>query len=362
MFNSGIFDVVIGLIFIYLLLSLMATAFSEMIESKLKMRAADLEKGIRELLHDPEGTGLVKKLYDHSLVFGLFQGTYDPDKIKKKNGRYQGSNLPSYIPARNFALALMDIVLPAKTTPNAPSKSGASGATGSPSPPASPVSSTGTTPSPLQPLREAIGSIGNPAVEQALMTLVDAAGDDINKARENIEAWFDSAMERVTGWYTRRVKWISFVLGLGMTIALNADTITIGNSLSSNVAMRNSLVAAAQEYVKAGNASTQQPSPNPNLAIEACKKDENSPECKVAKNLNEIQKLSLPIGWDWGNTRTIPPFPSGAWVVKLLGWLLTAIAVSLGAPFWFDTLSKFINIRSAGTPPGEPKKSAPQPT
>jgi hypothetical protein len=143
----------------------------------------------------------------------------------------------------------MDIVLPAKlTTPNAPSKSGASGATGSPSTPArSPASSSGTTPSPLQPLREAIGSIQNPKVEQALMTLVDAAGDDISKVRENIEAWFDSAMDRVSGWYKRRAQWISLALGLGMAILFNADTITIGSSLSSDASMRNALVAAAQE-------------------------------------------------------------------------------------------------------------------
>jgi hypothetical protein len=92
MFNSGLLDVAIGLIFIYPLLGLICTALSEMIEARLKMRATDLERGIRELLHDPTGQGLVKKLYDHLLVFGLFQGLYDPSKIK--NGRYRrGANL-----------------------------------------------------------------------------------------------------------------------------------------------------------------------------------------------------------------------------------------------------------------------------
>jgi hypothetical protein len=50
------------------------------------------------------------------------------------------------------------------------------------------------------------------------------------------------------------------------------------------------------------------------------------------------------------------------WVLKCVGLLMSVLAASLGAPFWFDTLSKFVNLRGAGTPPGETKKSAPQPT
>ena len=46
-------------------------------------------------------------------------------------------------------------------------------------------------------------------------------------------------------------------------------------------------------------------------------------------------------------------FPSTAqgWAWKLMGLLLSALAVSLGAPFWFDTLSKFMNVRTAGKVP-----------
>jgi hypothetical protein len=35
------------------------------------------------------------------------------------------------------------------------------------------------------------------------------------------------------------------------------------------------------------------------------------------------------------------------------GWLLTAVAVSLGAPFWFDTLQRFMNIRGGGKKPDD---------
>jgi hypothetical protein len=44
-------------------------------------------------------------------------------------------------------------------------------------------------------------------------------------------------------------------------------------------------------------------------------------------------------------------------VSKLVGFLLTAFALSLGAPFWFDTLNKLINIRTAGRAPDEKPKN-----
>ena len=52
------------------------------------------------------------------------------------------------------------------------------------------------------------------------------------------------------------------------------------------------------------------------------------------------------------------------WLRKVAGWLLTAFAVSLGAPFWFDLLNRFINLRVSGKAPEEkPKKpkEVPQP-
>src|SRR5256885_15608196 len=100
-------DVTIGLIFIFLLLSLICSALNELFEAKLKKRASDLEKGIRTLLNDANGTGLTQKLYDHALISSLFAGSYDSNNIKidkadSNNNRYKNSSrLPSYIPARN---------------------------------------------------------------------------------------------------------------------------------------------------------------------------------------------------------------------------------------------------------------------
>jgi hypothetical protein len=331
MFGSILLDIVIGLIFVYLLLSLICSALNEIIEACLKKRAADLERGIRELLHEDKGAGLLKAFYEHPLVSGLFKGKYEPGKTR---------NLPSYIPARNFALALMDIVLPGQ--PN--TLSGAAGATVVTTTPA--AGTTGATVSPGAPpagastptLRQAIGSIGNTEVRRALTTLVDAAGNDVSKARENIEAWYNSSMGRVTGWYKRRAQLIILFLGLGVVIALNADTIAITTSLSSDKAVRDSLVAAAQEYVK------QQPN----------NQQSDKPTKKVEMYMNLVRNQGLPLGWNKGNPLSIPdekkPDESTSWPMKVIGWLITTIAISLGAPFWFDLLNKFISVRSSLKP------------
>ena len=77
MFNTTIIDVAIGIIFVYLLLSLISSAAHEMIEYWLKKRSSDLERGVRELLTTEDGSDpgkLVQSLYNHGMVSGLFKG------------------------------------------------------------------------------------------------------------------------------------------------------------------------------------------------------------------------------------------------------------------------------------------------
>src|SRR5262249_62115391 len=98
MLGSPMLDIAIGLGFMYLLLSIICSAASEGIEAVLKNRAADLERGIRELLDEQNG-GLASMLYNHQLINGLFPGGY----------QFPRKKLPSFIPPPNFAPALLGI-------------------------------------------------------------------------------------------------------------------------------------------------------------------------------------------------------------------------------------------------------------
>jgi len=350
MFGSTLLDIAIGLIFVYLLLSLICSALNEIIEAWLKKRATDLERGIAELLLDRQGTGVVRQLYKHPLISGLFKGEYESSLNKKWwSNIISRTTLPSYIPARNFALALMDTILPSQSN----TLSGAAGATVTPTVPAATAGATvsptvppagAPIPNPLRPLRDAVGKITNKDLQRALMALLDAAGNDVSKARENIEAWYNSSMERLTGWYKRRAQFIILVLGLGVVIAVNADTIAISTSLSSDKTVRDSLIAAAQEYVK------QPPE----------KQEPDKPMKRIEQYMDLVRNQGLPLGWNTANPLSIPdktkPDISVRWLLKIVGWLITTLAISLGAPFWFDLLNKFVAVRSSM----KPKEKSPE--
>jgi hypothetical protein len=301
MFGSAILDVVIGLISIFLFLSLIGTAINEWVSGILRMRANNLAEGIRNILNDPDGKGLAKAFYDHPLISSLARG-------KEK---------PSYVPSRLFALALTDIIAP--TGPEKGSKT-------------------------IDQIRGSVEKIENEGLKKNILIALDQAGDNIHQGRQNIEKWFDEGMERVSGWYKRKIQWITLGYALLITIFLNVDTIAVTNALYRDSALRAGMVTAAQEIAK-------QP-----IGESSAKRTEET----VKGVKTELEKIKLPIGWD------IPAKPESAsktavydWIIRICGWIITAFAVTLGAPFWFDVLNKFINIRSAGTKPklsGEEKK------
>jgi len=95
MFGSQIFEIAIGLVFVYLLFSVICSALNEVVAWFFDLRAKTLRQGIEKLLADPAVKGLATSIYDHPLVKGLSQG-----------GRP-----PSYITSRSFGLALMDVIV-----------------------------------------------------------------------------------------------------------------------------------------------------------------------------------------------------------------------------------------------------------
>jgi len=314
MFGSGTIEIIIGIIFVFILVSTICAAIREGIEAKLKTRAAYLEQGIRQLLNDPDGTGLAKSLYGHPLVASLFNLSYKPGKNNKAPDLLaSGYDLPSYIPSKNFARALMDIA--ARGT-DANAGDPAKGA---------PVIS-------LENIRANAALIENRHVQQALLNAVDMAQGDLNQAQANIEDWFNSSMDRVSGWYKRSTQWIIFWIGLSVAVFLNINTLTIINYLSKNDTARKVIVERAATLSD----------------------NEKTDSLNYAKAQSELEALKLPIGWPNGirsammNNAT-PDFWN-SFLGPLLGWLITGLAATIGAPYWFDLLNKVMVIRSTVKP------------
>src|SRR4051812_12645113 len=106
---TAILDVALGLVFTYLVLSLIASATAEVLEHFLRYRADYLRQGIEKLLLY-NNVDLRKRLYEHPLLKSLST----PSKWEML-GRSPG---PAYVPSRQFTLALLDLVsLPMAATP-----------------------------------------------------------------------------------------------------------------------------------------------------------------------------------------------------------------------------------------------------
>ena len=289
MFGSEILDVAIGLIFVYLLLGLICSAVNEWFARMLALRSSILKEGIKNLLEgkNSEKHELLDRFYDHPLVKSLY----------KKGGK------PSYIPNRTFALTIMDMFTSAKDTG----------------------------PQIIEGIKSELNKLPDTSdFKQSILLLIKNAENDIKKLQANIEEWFDNAMARVTGWYKRKTQTITFIVALIISVGLNVDTFTIADHLYRDDSARKLAVTAAQEAVE-------HPLPGDSLSLSE----------RIENAQVELDKLQLPIGWT--ETAGIP-HKAEEFVYKIFGWLLTAFALSLGAPFWFDVLKKLVNLRSTGVP------------
>lgn len=139
-----------------------------------------------------------------------------------------GSRSPSCIPTRNFALALLDMAACGTRT---------DAVSGDPQAP----------PLTLEMARRNVAGLESPAVQRVVLAAIDSSQGDFDATRVAIEKWFDSAMDRVSGWYKWPTGWVVFRIGLAVALALNIDTITLADHLYRNDPARQALVARAQQ-------------------------------------------------------------------------------------------------------------------
>ncbi len=164
--------------------------------------------------------------------------------------------------------------------------------------------------------------------------------EQLQRFQQEIEIWFDRSMERASGVYKRNARGVAILLGTAIAIGANADTINIINRLSKDSILRSTVSLYAQQLV----------SKNPATKLD------NLPS--VTKVQNEVglllDNLAVPFGWSEPNRVEIDSQGNILWpafVRKFFGWVLSGLAISMGAVFWFDVLSKIINIRNAGKKP-----------
>jgi hypothetical protein len=382
--SSNIVDIAIGITFVFAVLSIIASALTEAISTVLSLRAVTLRQAIERLLKDRVMT---EKVYRHPLVDGL---TKDDDTD------------PAYIPSDLFARALIDVIVAWDDEKDR----------------AVPPENWGMLKSifilPLRAIarffrnlwprtndRTNVVEVAAPDVEQLRTRLAKAKGIDAGAraaltallADEKIKThddvvlriatWFDRTMEGVGGWYKRTVTMLIAVVAVVIAVALNVDAFIVVDTLSKDGVLRQSVATLVTESVKSGSTDIRtieeaiadrkeaaRATPEEAAQREQERKTGELLRKRVVALKQSLDSLSVPMGWPEGprwfcrpadaepcDQRLLPVTFFG-WARRIAGWLFTAVAMSLGAPFWFDLLNKFINLRAAAPPPA---KVQPQP-
>lgn len=310
MIGLQVLEVAAGLVFLFLSVSLLATIVQEGIAGLLKLRARNLNRAIAQLVRDPK---VAAALYRHPLLLGPYPLSSKPSK--------SAWALPSYISSRNFAYALLDVLGERSNIPT-------QGLTAL-----------------VSKADSLVEGVEDPDLKRLMSLFVGdthelaARGEDaaaILQAR--LEDWFDDAMRRASGWYKRRTQALTLLIGLVLAVALNADPFHVAERLWSDSNLRASVTAAAELHV-APASSPAGAAASPTAMSEA-----------ITNQLARIESAELPIGRTASGKlvqRTLSPqYP--LWLVAL-GWLMTALATTLGASFWFDWLQRLLKIRSSVT-------------
>ncbi len=400
MTGNVVLDVVISLVFIFLIYSLLASVLQEIIATALGLRARNLKHAISRMLEDDDegntkngSSNLRKKV---KLLFqkkkeGLL-GEFYRQPVIKYLASGKSFSKPSYMSESDFSMAILEIL----------KKNG------------------GKDLPTIDKIKQALSNeknLINKETRAHLVSLLDDAQNDLDKFRVNLEDWFNNTMERAAGWYKRTIQFNLTIIGFVLAVIFNVNTIEIVKTLSTDKSVRDSMVklaiaASENEEIKRVVATrrheitidsvstTEVPKTNVEKKLDSLfsiygqlevaaektnnilgfkplevlpvkgKRIDSAQVAAAKKSLPSKQKLIDGYVVEFPNsfladktaefytieTKTdehekvsfYAEFHDWSYLLNnFWGYLLTALAISLGAPFWFDMLNKLVKLRSS---------------
>lgn len=342
MLQDTIIEVALGLMFLYALLSLVTTSVTEGFANLFSTRERALKRWLAHMLGDTwvdargRKQGIAKDLLNHPIIRGLAA---------------QGSST-DYIPTPLFTKALLEVLAPPDDKERR------------------------MRPDTYEELHAMVHDIEESApLRRVLLNLCTNTRRDLGEAERNIEMWFEASMERLSSHYGRRSQITAFVFATLVTVVGNADSLMIANALWSNSELRLSIARQAvgfDEQMRApgedeededasSDGTDEEDAPAEPTAAET--EDEGEAEAtegegsgrkisdeQLIAELETIQAIDgFPFGWSLDPVdRRSPPNNLFDWLMKLIGFGITILATTLGAPFWFGLLSRVINLRGGG--------------
>jgi hypothetical protein len=299
-----ILGVAIGIATVCLLFSILASHLQEIWASFSARRAAALEIALIQMLSDPN---LSEAFFAHPLIQSI---SFSPTRRSILRRAAPTQPRPTYI-ASDLSNKVLQSILVSRN------KLGSSD------------------------LPSLIAALPDSLVKSRIKTLTIGLENDAVACNAAIEKWYDDTMDRVNGLYKRNTQIVLLFLGLGLAILCNVNLLRVGGTLWTSAAARDEVNSVAQMY--------------------GCKDSNNCSSSDYVQARTDVERnlKLLPLGYKdfdlvdyWASVpRNFPKPLFGEWFFNVCGWLLTAMAISLGAPFWFDLINKFINIRMVGQKP-----------
>ena len=300
MFGIEILEVVIGLVFIFLLLSLLATAINEIVMTWLYSRGQNLYVALQTMLDD-EADVLCRRFFDHPLI----------RKLKKRGSR----NFPSYISQPYFAKVLTELLCRGERVT-------------------------------LEAVQQGVEALpAGSDTRHVLLGFVHDAAGSLDRFKESLELWYQEVMNQASGWYKKKVQRVLFVLGLLISVVLNANTFQMAHKLSIDPEARREVIEQAYRYMEREETGRRRDSSHDGLRQQ------------IRQLIDEeLAMAATALGTGWEQVPALNPASRAWWLYmgqSLLGWTVTALAITLGAPFWFDLLNRVMNIREAARKPSD---------
>jgi len=298
---------VTGVICLCLMLSILASHIQELLASYSSQRAATLERAIRNMLVDPK---LVEQFYQHPLIqsISLSRAQLTGSSSQSKQSR------PAYVAPESFCkvlhFILMETYAPQTTS-----------------------------------LGALIAAMPDSGLQHTLKTVALDAPNDPAIAMA-IERWYSDTMDRVAGLYKRKTQWSLLMLGFLLAALLDVNMFQVTQKLWEMPDIEQKMSVLATQYTS----STPGQPPSPNLKTLQGQLAE-FPIGWVSNDAENVRSLAEIGSWPKGGRRAQAGMDLLWFGIMLLGWLLTALAVSLGAPFWFDLLNQVVNLRITGPKP-----------
>ena len=307
----------VSMAFLFLMFSAACSAIQEIVANALRWRAKTLEKGLAGLfLSDEFKEGLYKT--------PLIEGLCSPNTIGNLTRK------PSYIPSATLAMAVLHLAQEKNMNLTGPAA--------------------------------ALATTDSLAKTESLLRTILRGSTTFEEQKAKLEDWYNDSMDRVSGWYKRKSHMTLWIIGIVICLAFNADSIALGNAFWNDPTLRAAINEAATDYVK--NApSTEEPKDSfvrlnkvrqqlTTIPLGWCRVSSTTDLQGVCwPNLAGSTRVRTPVDVPLGDPRRVVGGVSEWLLWKLVGIALTALAISQGAPFWFDLLQKIVNLRLGGNPP-----------